>query len=307
MEACLLGIALGDSLGLPMEGMKAARAAKLYGGPLRQRMFAGRGVLSDDTVMAVATLQALYRAPDDPDQFAAELAKRLRLWFWAIPPGIGLATIKSCLRLSAGFGPKKSGVNSAGNGPAVRAVVLGCALAAEPAQRIKFIKASTRVTHIHPLAEDGSQLAGLAASLATLGQGANFPTISAELCPAWPWSDSYPATGPTGYIVHTINAAFDCLANHPDDLPAVIREAVAMGGDTDSVAAIVGGIAGAGNPNSKVPAGWTSWLGWPQPRDLKLLAEGKSTRLPYERLVAQHAVSLALILPHGFRRLAPPY
>ena len=62
----LLGTAVGDSLGLPREGLSGRRAARLYDGPLRQRLVLGRGMLSDDTEHACMTAQALLTAGDDP-------------------------------------------------------------------------------------------------------------------------------------------------------------------------------------------------------------------------------------------------
>ena len=35
LERCLLGIALGDSLGLPMEGLKKRRVDRMFPGPIR--------------------------------------------------------------------------------------------------------------------------------------------------------------------------------------------------------------------------------------------------------------------------------
>lgn len=307
LETCLQGIALGDSLGLPMEGLRARRSAKLFPGPVRQRMFAGKGLLSDDTLMAVATVQALYLSPDDPDLFASELARRLKWWFWCLPPGIGLATLKSCMRLTVGISATRSGIASAGNGPAVRAVVLGCALSSDPIKRVQYITASTRITHTHSLADSGSQLAGLAAALATTGDFASFRPRAEALTPSWPWSTGYPQSGPTGFIVHTMNAAMECLEKHPKDLAAGLQNAITLGGDTDSVAAIVGGIIGAGLQEDKVPRNWKSWIGWPQPLEFEQIATGSQTHLPVTRLLAQHAISLGLVVPHIARRALPPY
>lgn len=307
MGRCLTGIALGDSLGLPMEGLSAKRARKLFKGELRQRMAFGRGILSDDTLMAVATLQALHVSRDNAETFGLELAKRLRSWFWTFPPGIGLATLKSCLRLSIGIRPDKSGVNSAGNGPAVRAVVLGCAFSSDPAKRVEFIQASTLITHVHPTADQGAQIAGLAAALAAKGESNRFIDEANGLVSMWPWAERYPTSGPTGYMVHTVNATVECWQRHPGDLTAAIRMAVALGGDTDSVAALVGGIVACGNDTVTVPDDWYKWLGYPRPSDIAGIVSGTSTEFPLLRLRLSNLISLTLILPHALRRLLPPY
>ncbi len=46
---CILGTAVGDALGLPYEGLSAARAQKLLGPPERHRFFLRRGMVSDHT------------------------------------------------------------------------------------------------------------------------------------------------------------------------------------------------------------------------------------------------------------------
>ena len=54
---CLLGEALGDSIGLWCEGMSPRRQRRF--GPYRQRFFFGKGMCSDDTEHALMTAQAL--------------------------------------------------------------------------------------------------------------------------------------------------------------------------------------------------------------------------------------------------------
>ena len=163
------------------------------------------------------------------------------------------------------------------------------------------------MTHTHPLAESGSQLAGLAAALATNGQSELFQGAAAELVPDWPWRDGYPDDGPTGFIVFTMNAAIECWRRDPSNLEQALSCAIALGGDTDSVAAIVGGLVGASRECTKPRSTWFQWIGWPQTRDLHLLANARTKKLPVLRLAIQHACGLAIILPHALRRLLPPY
>ena len=47
---CILGIAAGDAIGLPREGLSARRAERMFGdSPMSQRFMFGRGMCSDDT------------------------------------------------------------------------------------------------------------------------------------------------------------------------------------------------------------------------------------------------------------------
>src|SRR5262249_38292973 len=122
LSGVLLGTAVGDALGLPREGLSAQRASKLYGlAPLQHRFCFGRGMTSDDTEHACMVAQSLLSAPDNADAFIRSLAGRLRIWLVGMPAGIGWATLRAILKLWMGFSPRRSGVLSAGNGPAMRA------------------------------------------------------------------------------------------------------------------------------------------------------------------------------------------
>lgn len=298
----LLGTAIGDSLGLPYEGLAAGRGLRLMPLPLRQRMLFGRGFLSDDTLQSAFVLRSLIRYPDDPARFVADFAKGLRLWFLSIPPGIGLSTIKACSRLCIGFSPDRSGVRSAGNGAAMRSAVIGAFFYKDAAARIQLVEASATVTHTHPLAIQGSQLIALAAVHEIADTCATYREEAATLVPDWPWTQGWPDRGPSGYVVHSVNAAIH-IWQTTRDFKSAMEMVVTLGGDTDSVGAMVGGIMGSTQTNS-IPRAWLRYRGWPQP-DECLTAEVK--RVPYLRLLGTNLLSLPIILSFGFRRLFPPY
>lgn len=294
VERVLLGTALGDSLGLVFEGMPASRIAKFGLSPLRQRLCLGRGALSDDTLQSVFVAQAIGRHPDNPDGAARFFGRRVRRWFWTLPPGIGLSTAKACLRLTLGV--RNSGVRSAGNGAAMRSVVAGVMIEDHEA-RDAMVSALSRVTHTHPQAVVGAQLLAFAAAC---GDPVAFDEQAAARYPEWDFSAGFGAKGPSGYVVETVQAALAVWRAHPRDLLGTIESAIRLGGDTDSVAAIVGGLVGA---SSEVIVGdeLTCWLGWPQADELL------SDDVPWGRVHVAHAVTLPIVLAHGFRRMMPPY
>ncbi len=111
-------------MGLPAENLSARRVAKLFPNLDRPRFLFGYGMGSDDTEHACMTAQALLRSGGDRHRFRRSLAWRLRWWFLAGPVGIGRATLLACLRLWFGVPSHKSGVKSAGNGPAMRAAIV---------------------------------------------------------------------------------------------------------------------------------------------------------------------------------------
>jgi ADP-ribosyl-[dinitrogen reductase] hydrolase len=300
----LRGVALGDSLGLVYEGLAATRGVKLYPPPWRQRLFFGRGLLSDDTVQSACVVAALARHPDDARAFQQDFAKRLRLWFLSVPPGIGLSTVKACLRLTVGLGPHRSGIYSAGNGSAMRSAVLGAAFAHDPAARIAFVEACSRVTHTHPLALAGSQLIALATALSTTGQTAAFEGQAKQLAPDWPWPAAWPARGPSGYVVHSVNAALSIWREASGWEDAMAR-VIQLGGDTDTVGAMVGGIMGASDNFTDLPAEWERTIGWPQRRDYAAIRAGRGPS--YLGLLGANLLGIPVVLAHGFRRLFPPY
>jgi ADP-ribosylglycohydrolase len=302
LAGCLIGTAVGDALGLPMEGLGRSRAARLFPGPLRHRLVFGRGMVSDDTEHSLMVALSLREADGDVERFRRGLARRLRLWLLALPAGAGLATVKATLRLWVGVPPARSGVRSAGNGAAMRAAPIGAFYRDDPIRLRAFVEASARITHTDERAIQGALAVALAAAASARGE------IEADLDevlthPAWcePFA---PGDRVSGYVVPTVHAALACWRAHPDDYRAAVTKAVEMGGDTDTVAAIVGGIVGARVGEAGIPAEWRSGvIEWP--RSLPWMrALGP---YPWPLVPLRNAFFLAVVLAHGFRRILPPY
>ena len=293
----LRGVALGDSLGLVYEGLKNGRGLRLYPFPLRQRLIFGRGFVSDDTVQSAIVLVALKRSEGDVERFGRELAKGLRAWFLSAPPGIGLSTIKACLRLCLGVNWRKSGVYSGGNGAAMRVAVLGAVFSNDDENRVRFVDVCSRVTHTHPLAVAGAQVVALAAALEVEGRVDEFDELVAKLEPDWPWDQGWSDSGPSGYVVESVNAAVAIWRKRLSLLESM-EEVVRLGGDTDTIGAIVGGMMGADLDD--VESDLWRIMGWPGLEDI-------GERVPYFRLLGSHLVELPIILANGFRRLLPPF
>ena len=171
---------MGDALGLPYEGLTPSRARRMLGEPNRYRFLLGRGMVSDDTENACLTLAAYLESQaalgdltetqrhggKEALVFRKSLARRLRWWLAAMPAGMGLATLRSVLRLWFGVSPQRSGVWSAGNGAAMRAGVLGVAIDDLDVLR-EFVLASTVMTHRDPRAFYGALAIAVAAHLAS--------------------------------------------------------------------------------------------------------------------------------------------
>lgn len=292
LQGVLLGSAVGDALGLPREGLSPQRALRLFGDkPLRHRFLWGVGMTSDDAEHACLTAQAMLAGPRDEQRFGRSLAWRLRFWLMALPAAVGWATLRAIVKLWLGFSPAKSGVFSAGNGPAMRAPVIGACLANDPERMIQYVRISTRMTHTDPKAEEGALVIALAAAHGVRqGPGnVSYRELLDEMAVHIHQDELIRALqkirfhldrrssiaefardmgylqGVSGYVLHTVPAALYCWLSYPDDVEKAIEEIILLGGDADSTGAIVGALVGATAGASAIPA---SWLGgirdWPR-------------------------------------------
>ncbi|MBF0499811.1 MAG: ADP-ribosylglycohydrolase family protein [Candidatus Riflebacteria bacterium] len=289
----LLGTAVGDSLGLPFEGLVPARARRLFSGSIRQRLVFGRGMLSDDTDHACLTALAITRSPSDHDLFIRNLAWYLRFWGASLPAGIGFATLRAIGKLWLGFGCSSSGVFSAGNGPAMRSPIIGASFVDDDPGLVTMVRLSTRLTHTDPKAEAGALLAAFATRYAIKNPGKSPSSsgileslrvalgedITKELSILVEKADKSAASGCTtpefaasiglergvsGYMYHTIPCVLHAWFRHPDDFRAAIEDLLACGGDADTTCAILGGIMGAGLGKAGIPADWLNGImDWP--------------------------------------------
>jgi ADP-ribosylglycohydrolase len=345
-SGCLLGTAVGDALGLPCEGLTPRRQKKLFPNIRSYHLLLGRGMVSDDTDHACLTAQALLSSGDDAKAFEKFLARELKMWLATLPAGVGFATLRAVVRLWLGVHRSRSGVFSAGNGPAMRAPIIGiyCTIH-RPALLRLFVNASTHITHTDPKAEYGAFAVALAAALALEGEdvepddylkrlqvqlgpdareftelmamatvSAKFGQTSEAFC-----SDMGLESGISGYTYHTVPAVIQTWLRHQSDLAGAVEEIIRCGGDTDTTAAIVGGIIGARVGTDGIPPEWINGLfSWPHTaswieelgRRLFLFAHGlPSGRMPRypAGLVLRNLLLFAVVLVHGFRRLFPPY
>ena len=341
----ILGCAVGDAIGLPYEGVSKRRGVRLLGPPDRHRFVWGRGMVSDDTEHTCMVAQALCASPTDADLFARQLGRRLRWWLAGVPAGIGLATLKATLKLWIGFSPSRSGVFSAGNGPAMRNPILGAAIDDVDTLR-QFVRASTQLTHTDPKAFYGAFAVAMAAWCAKRGidtpreffqhyrsaigtdTSDEFDSLIARVensLVAGESTEAFAASlgcgqGVSGYVYRTVPVVLHCWLSHPRDFGLAIRTMIHCGGDTDTTAAIVGAIIGSGVGRDGIPTDWIDGI-WEWPRSVAWMERlAASTRhaiasgtpvqsprvLPLVSL-ARNAVFICVVLSHIARRLLPPY
>lgn len=349
LHGALLGGALGDALGLPFERLSPQQRRRIWGEEIERGLemcfLPNRGMVSDDTEHALFTARALLESRGSSERFARVLASEFRHWSLTLPPGVGMATLRAGFKSLLFLPAAKIGVFSAGNGPAMRAPILGAFFGDGTAQLRDFCRISTRLTHTDPKAEWGAFAIALAASHAAQGggDGRRFVRDLSE------WSDDSEAAkemislvkravnsasrgqsalefcaelglqnGVTGYIFHTVPVVLQCWLRYPQDFRAGVQEIILCGGDSDSTGAILGGILGASVGADALPAGWISDLwDWPNSstyiarvaNELNLAAEEGSTvvapRILFGIPLLRNAFFLAVVLVHAVRRALP--
>jgi ADP-ribosylglycohydrolase len=349
MSGVLLGTMVGDALGLPAEGLPRRRIARRWRGVWKHRFILGRGMISDDTEHALFVAQALLDHPGDVDGFQRSLAWKLRWWLLAIPAGVGLATLRASIKLWMGWPGHRSGVFSAGNGPAMRVGILGAFFHDDAARREQYVRASTRLTHTDPRALTGSlAVAEVVASQVRMAHGENprpgellgtlgrlaargddeWPKLVDQIDAALDRGDSVERfadmlgleNGVTGYVYHTVPVAIYAGLRHPGTFDEALRAVLTLGGDTDTVGAIVGALSGAAVGATGIPEPWVAGIAdWPRtPVLLHTVAERlvrqQDSAVPLGRVrycwpgvVPRNLLFTVIVLLHGLRRLVPAW
>lgn len=276
----VLGSAVGDALGAPFEFRLPGVFREQFPDGVGELCGGGGwdpGEATDDTQMAVLLGESLLerRGLDLPDIF-----DRFRRWAAADPKDIGLQTEQVLLGgdpwdLAAAL-HFQINARAAGNGSLMRAstsavyfAVRGRAETMDAARRISALThgdsaAGEGVAILHELVRVAllgeDPLAALPATLAEVAprHRARWATV---LAPGWHPDD---ATEFNGAVWPCLGSAVWALRT-TDSFEGAAAAAVDLGGDTDTVAAVTGMLAGAVHGAGAIPARWTAALHVPLP------------------------------------------
>ncbi|MEM9072189.1 MAG: ADP-ribosylglycohydrolase family protein [Myxococcota bacterium] len=324
----LWGVAVGDAAGLPYEGLSAARVARSFRGLDRYWLFGRRGVVSDDTEQTALVAQALLRGSSD-GECVALLRRSLAGWFARLPFGVGGATARACVRML--WGAKETGIDSAGNGAAMRAGVLGIFVSNDESRRRTLGRSMARLTHRDVRAVEASLFVAELSALAVHASPAEargalveraasvltHPELRSAIENALALgrkgaelSTAAQKLGTTGFCVHSMGLATYCFVRFGDAPADGIEAAIRAGGDTDTHAAIVGGWLGALHGASRLPTSLTTLLprgpfGRAHLEDLAaaLVRGGQAPRWSWPIAFARNVLLFPIILAHGLARL----
>lgn len=289
-RGALLGMATGDALGAGYEFTTpgpGARIAMIGGGPFH---FAP-GEWTDDTAMAAGIARAATRHRlDSPAGLDAVVAEFLR-WRDSDPKDMGGQT-SAVLRGGATTGAamraaaEATGPDNAGNGSLMRTAAVPAAFArdTDPSAMLDAAEAVSRLTHTGPYTHAACRLWSVAiwrgirtGGLPDLHDCAD-SAVPADQRGRWhAWIDAAEAQRSAafehnnGWVVSALQTAWWGIhrtREHASDPQRHVREAlyetIRAGHDTDTTAAIAGGLLGAVHGASALPEEWTRMLhGWP--------------------------------------------
>ena len=261
---CVVGGALGDALGGPYEGRR---------GPIRVVHDLGRSI-SDDTQLTLATLESVIETGTvSPEHIAA----RFLAWFQAERiTGIGGSTFKALRDLKAGTHWALAGAKgemAAGNGAAMRVAPLAFLLDPASPDDCRTLRDVCRITHHSDEAYLGGLAVVWAVRLVAFSPGFDVTHLLHEVATRLPDSRVRDrireiAALSADVSMFDVGARFGCSGYVVDSVPLALRAAelvaqatlldvvdaaIEPGGDTDTIAAIAGQIAGAYGGASTVP------------------------------------------------------
>jgi len=274
----LVGLACGDALGRPVEFNSASTITAEYG-ELGEMVGYGTwnqpaGTITDDTEQALRIARSLVEKQEfDP----ADVADRFVAWYESDPFDIGRMTLRSLSRLEKGETWDEAGQrvwedspegSNAGNGSVMRCPPLAIPYATDRERLVDVSRQSSQITHADPRCTYGCAILNL--TVAGLLEDVNTPLQDALDYVADDVPDEFvtalePIAGghspgsleTSGYVVHSLQTALhDGL--RADSAEEAIVTAVNRGGDTDTIGAITGAVAGARFGALEVPDRWLS-------------------------------------------------
>jgi ADP-ribosyl-[dinitrogen reductase] hydrolase len=289
-RGCLVGGAIGDALGRPVESWPARLVADRYptglrdfeadpgwsGGPV--------GTITDDTQMTMLVAEHLL---DDEGHRLTDLVHRIMRW-GTHGRGIGQATHEALTNYANRKLP--AGVKSAGNGTTMRCAPYALALAGLGHRQVSLVADGSRLTHDDNTAAAAAVIQSaavnlcLATSAEALDPHAFLDTLVALFDSApvpalalrhregrftvlelvtevhdfldLPASVAFGHFHNGAYVMETLPAVLACFLTNRREPESAILDAVMGGHDADTVAAMVGNLAGALHGYNALPQRW---------------------------------------------------
>lgn len=286
-RAALVGMAVGDALGGPVEFLTRGEIASKYG--VLAEMVGGGwlrlkpGQVTDDTEMSLCIARAVAAAgnfslPAVADNFVA--------WLRTGPVDVG-DTCRRGIRNYMLNGILETPANEwdAGNGALMRMTPVALFTLGDTSLLERCSREQARITHNHPRSDAACFFYGRLLHLALRGcSKARLQRETSEFVTLHPCfrHDPYPGLA-TGYVVDTVQTVlhhFFRSRSFEECLVATINQ----GGDADTTGAIAGGLAGAYYGMEEIPRRWLKKMDRNVIEELLLLAERLVTLSPMNQV-----------------------
>lgn len=283
----IFGLLVGDALGVPYEFYKSKEIPNLdkieYEPPegFEKSYNVPSGTWSDDGAQALCLLESLItKKIFDIYDFAERLRKWIDEGLWAVDNivfDIGSQTRSALLSYERGESPLKSGFinpNGKGNGALMRVLPLALWHKGTDKELVKDAHTQCLVTHAHIcnqvccafycliarelLCNNGFQTAYKNALTKIKTIYSNMPEYKQELELNIRSNDTIEGKG-TGYVVDCLKSAF-MVINQSNSYEEVVKKAISLGNDTDTTAAVAGGLAGIIYGYENIPTRWIDRL-----------------------------------------------
>jgi ADP-ribosyl-[dinitrogen reductase] hydrolase len=275
---CLLGCAVGDAIGAPYEGLwshSIPAVATLLSGFAEFEGFPP-GQYTDDTQLSLATVEAILDAGDVIPAVVARFIARLWKTQSVIGPGGACTQAAHRFLKTKDWTSCGAPVGQAGNGTAMRTAVLGLFFLREPERLPALVADVSWITHQDPrsvaggvaIAKAAQLLASAITSVETFcnevaasteayepqfaGMVRDLPSLMMENHEtalrriAWSGMARPEFDKPiiTPFVIPTVLASLWCVLQNLNSWSDAVAMAIALGGDVDTLGAIVGSLMG---------------------------------------------------------------
>jgi ADP-ribosyl-[dinitrogen reductase] hydrolase len=282
-RGALLGHAVGNALGVPSESLHTPeRIAATFPGGLRdiQRRDTPESPHDDDLALTLILAEELLEADVD----LRRLAQRWIDWAERDGRGLGLWTRTALRHIRVHDSPPASTGGQAGNGTVSRCLPVALRAFTQPANLVSGTYHTAALTHPDDRCTWGAVAVNVAAACFLQGRrdflGDVLEVLRENEAPEellaavrrvpLERKEDLPITGPgAGYVVHSTEIAL-WFAYHEPNLERGVIWLANAGGDTDTNAAVAGGLMGARDGEEAIPRRWVDAL--PEPARLRELA-----------------------------------
>lgn len=255
----LYGVAVGDALGGTTEFM-SQREIKAQYGYLREIIGGGvwrlaPGEVTDDTMMTLCVAEGILENPAEP----MEPIGRLFLeWYNSRPKDIG-NIIRHVFEsyennwFEAAFYAHADLGQSAGNGSLMRCLPAALAYG-DSADMERATLMQSKMTHYDPRCGEACLIYNRIAARLLRGEDLRSAIFAETVGTEYEGLfETAPDCEPSGFVVHTFRWVLHILL-HSADFSEVVQRAANLGGDSDTIGAIAGGLAGIHYGYEAIPA-----------------------------------------------------